>query len=237
MRILIVDQCSSAKKGKDRYEALDQETIDAETRDSILDKDGIAAYRAKELYQGRQQQRITEAVEILKDTGDEVARIFVSAGFGIVDEDDLLPLYDVTFADMTNTEIDSRAMKLGIHEDLREIVLGEDYDIIFFALGRDYYRCARIDELLPDVPAETFVVFFNREALEQEYENGLSLSARTTQAKLYGTIVIALKGEYLRNFATHRRAGKSVTDVDDIQEYCEEALSSQAGLDNYSKSS
>ena len=237
MRILIVDQCSSAKKGTDRYKVLGQETINSESRRDLLKRDGIASYRAKDLYEGRQQQRITQAQEILKDAGDEVDRVFISAGFGIVGEEEELPLYDVTFADMNVAEIDSRATELGIREDIRELVVSGDYDIIFFALGSDYYRSIRLDELLPDVSEKTFIVLFNREELEQEYDNGLSLRARTTQAKKYGTIVIALKGEYLYNFATHRISGKSVNEVNDIQRYCKEGISSQAGLDNYSNNS
>lgn len=236
MRILIVDQCSSKKRGTDRHDPLDLETIDTESRDQLVERSGVPTYRARELYEGRQQQRISEATNMLVSAGDEVDRIFLSAGFGVVDEDESLPLYDATFADMNSSEIDSRSADLRIHEDLRTQMSNGDYDIIFFALGRDYYRSARLDDLLPHISDETFVVFFNREELEQEYDNGLSLAARTTQAKHYGTIVIALKGEYLLNFATHRKAGSQVVDVDDIEAFCKEPVSTQSGFQNYESS-
>lgn len=234
MRILIVDQCSSAKRGKKRHEPLDTETIDTTLRTDLVESEGIPSYRATDLYEGRQQQRVTEAKEMLEDAGDDVDRVFISAGFGVVDETDQLPLYDVTFANMSSKEIDERAEQLRIHEDLYEQIVGNEYDIIFFALGSDYYRSARLEELLPVISEGTYVVFFNREELEEEYDNGLSLPARTTQAKKYGTIVIALKGEYLRNFASHRKAGKLPKDVNDIEEYCGEDATSQLGLDDYS---
>jgi hypothetical protein len=234
MRILIVDQCSSAKRGKGRYEPLDTETVDRTSRTDLIERDGTPSYRASDLYEGRQQQRISEAKEMLEEAGDDVDRIFISAGFGVVSETDELPLYDVTFANMTAAEIDERAEQLGIHEDLYDRIVGSEFDIIFFALGSDYYRSARLNELIPDVSDGTRVVFFNREELEEEYDNGLSLSARTTQAKKYGTIVIALKGEYLRNFASHRKAGKIPRDVTDIEKYCSENATSQPGLDDYS---
>lgn len=237
MRILIVDQCSSAKKGTERHEPLYEETIDSEPRRELVEEDGVASYRAGELYQGRQQQRINEATELLDQAGDTVDRVFISAGFGVVGEDEELPLYDVTFSDMSTTEIDERAAKLEIHEDLYELIVGSDYEVVFFALGSDYYRSAKLSRLLPDVSEETFVVFFNQEEFDEEYDNGLSLEARTSQAKAYGTIVVALKGEFLRNFAEHRAAGEEVEDVDDIEVYCTEETVSQANFDDYSSSS
>lgn len=236
MRILIVDQCSGAKKSSSRNEALDEATIDAESKASLVTKNGVESYRAEELYEGRQQQRITEAKQLLERAGDEVDRVFISAGFGVVDAQEELPLYDVTFSNMTNTEIDERASKLGIHEDLRDLIVGGEYDIVFFALGSDYYRSARLDELLPAVSDKTFVVLFNREEFADEYDNGISIAARTPQAKAYGTIVVALKGEYLYNFASHRESGEKVEGIDDIKTYCTEEPASQTGLEDYSSS-
>lgn len=236
MRILIVDQCSSAKKASGRNEPLGIDTIDAAHRDELVEMDGAESYPAEELYQGRQQQRITEAKRLLEDAGDEVDRVFISAGFGLVGGQEELPLYDVTFADMSAAEIDARADVLNIHEDLRDLIVDGDYDVVFFALGSDYYRSAKLEDLLPDVSEETFVVFFNQDAFEDEYDNGLSIAARTPEAKAYGTIVVALKGEYLRNFAEHRAAGEKVESIVDIGVYCTEEIGSQAGLDDYSSS-
>ncbi len=236
MRILIIDQCSSAKKASHRNEPLNEDDIDSASKETLVGRDGVESYRAEELYEGRQQQRITEAKRLLETSGDEVDRVFISAGFGVVDSSEKLPLYDVTFADMNTGEIDDRAEELCIHEDLRELIVGSGYDIIFFALGSDYYRSAKLGELLPDVSEDTFVVFFNQDNFEKEYDNGISIPARTSQAKAYGTIVIALKGEYLRNFASHRANGEEVESVDDIETYCREKSNSQADLDDYSSS-
>lgn len=237
MRILIVDQCSSAKKRKEQHEPLDEETIDSKPRRDLVEEDGVASYRAGELYQGRQQQRITEATEILNRAGDTVDRVFISAGFGVVGEDEELPLYDVTFSDMSASEIDKRAAKLGIHKDLQALIVDSDYEVVFFALGSDYFRSAKLGELFPDISEDTFIVFFNQEEFEEEYDKGLSLEARTSQAKAHGTIVVALKGEYLRNFAKHRAAGREVEDVDDIEAYCKEEPVAQTDFDDYSSNS
>lgn len=237
MRILIVDQCSSVKKTSGRNEPLDKDTIDSTSRNELIGMDGAESYPAEELYQGRQQQRITEAKRLLEDSDDEVNRVFISAGFGLVGDREELPLYDVTFADMDAAEIDARADALDIHGELHDLIVGGDYDVVFFALGNDYCMGSKLDELLPDVSQETFVVFFNQDVFEEEYENGLSIAARTPEAKAYGTIVVALKGEYLHNFAAHRIAGDKVESIADIEDYCTEEVGSQTGLDDYSSNS
>ena len=232
MQVLIVDQCSSAKKGKGRYEPVSAETIDTTPRAELVQRDDVPAEPADELYEGRQQQRISEAVTRFEDACDDVDRVFISAGFGVVEASEPLPLYDITFADMTAAEIDDRANQLGIHDDLRDRISSNAYDIIFFALGSDYYRSARIDDLISLVQEETFVVLFNREDLADEHENAVSVSARTPDAKEYGTIVLALKGEYLVNFAVHRLNGNMPVNVADIERYCTvDPL--QSGLGDY----
>lgn len=236
MQILIIDQCSGTKKASERSEPLSMEAIDAKSRTELLSEDGVESYRASKLYQGRQQKRISEATQLLEQAGDNVDRVFISAGFGVVDENEELPLYDVTFSDLDATQIDNRSKNLEIQADLHELITDSDYDIVFFALGSDYYRSAGLDEILPDVPEDTYVVFFNREDFEEEYNNGLSIPARTAQAKSYGTIVVALKGEYLRNFASHREAGEDIKDANDIQEFCEESVEAQTDLCDYSSS-
>ena len=234
MRILVVDQCSGAKKGTDRSESLNEATVDNEPLSQLVAKEGIASYRAEELYQGRQQRKITEAIQSLEQAGDEVDRVFISAGFGLVNAEDELPLYDVTFADMSAAEIDARAERLGIHDALRSRIIDNEYDVVFFALGSDYYRSAKMEPLLPEIPEDTFVVLFNREELESGYDNVVSIPARTPQAKTYGTIVVALKGEYVYNFAFHRQTGTEMSDAEDVEKYCRREPASQTGLGDYS---
>ncbi|MDG5761337.1 hypothetical protein QA600_18565 [Natronococcus sp. A-GB1] len=232
MQILIVDQCSKAKKGDDRYEPVDPETIATTPRTDLISQDDIPAVPATDLYEGRQQQRITEAVNRFEEAGDAVDRIFISAGFGVIDSTDRLPPYNITFADMTSTEVDDRATQLGIYEDLRRCLDTGTYDLVFFALGSDYYRSARIEDLIEATTDAPSIVVFNREELAAEYDHVVSISARTDDAKDHGTIVIALKGQYLKNFAAHRETGKTPTETGDVKRYCTEDPY-QSGLSDY----
>jgi hypothetical protein len=234
VRLLIIDQCSGAKDVPDGAKSFDWETLRDHSREALLQREGVPAVRARDLYDGRQQRLIDSAVDRLRGAGHTVDRMFVSAGFGVIDEETALPPYDTTFNDLSTAAIDDRAATLGIHDRVLDLLTaGEPYDLAFLPLGSDYYRASRIEAVLAELPAETTVVLFNAEETVAGYENAMSLPARTSEAKKHGTIVVALKGQYLHNFATHLEAGATVEGSADIEDYCTREYTQQAGLDDY----
>ena len=234
MRLLIVDQCSGSKDIPDGVEVFDANEIDAASRGELLDRDGIPAIPARKLYDGRQQRYVDSAVDRFRKVGDTVDRVYVSAGFGVVDERTELPPYNVTFADMTPSEIDRRAGDLGIADDIVELVSAVDpYDIVVFALGADYYRACDITRALDALPDETTGVLFNREEDAAERADVVSVPARTEQATEYGSIVVALKGVYLTHFAGHRDAGTVPATPEELEELLLTDPIEQTGLGDF----
>lgn len=232
MNLLIIDQCSNEKAESQEETVFDAETLDAHSTAELAEKGGEK--KARNRYQGRQQKYITEAVDRLQQkAGDNVDRYFISAGLGIVGDTEQIPSYDVTFNDYSQDELTQRASKLGIESDLTEIIENGEYDIVFFALGSTYYQTFSLEQVVEKIPSTTWVVCFNQGAVEDEFENVISLPARTQQAKELGTIVVALKGVYLRNFAQHRADGKEITELGDIKNYCEAGARQQSGLDEF----
>lgn len=234
MRILIVDQCSSTKDVPDAAESFDEQTLKTHSREELLTRDHVHAVPARDLYDGQQQRLISSAVDRLRNVGDSVDRVFISAGFGVIDETTVLPPYDVTFNGCSDDEITERATTLGIQEDLhRCIESGGPYDVIFFALGDDYYRSFDLRELLNAVPTPTKIILFNQEDIADKHEHVRSISARNGEAKEHETPVIALKGRYLQNFAKHREDERDVERLEDIVSYCTTASTEQTGLEEY----
>jgi hypothetical protein len=234
MRILIIDQCSGSKDFPEESPVFSAEDIDDASRESLLERDRVARQKARDLYDGRQQRYIDEAVDALREAGHEVDRYFISAGFGLVSESTELPPYEVTFNGMSNAEIRDRAAELGISEDVQGLVSTESqYDVAFFALGSNYYLGLDMEAVLDDLTAETFAVVFNQESLAGDYENAISISARTEEAKDNGSIVVALKGTYLKNFADHVTAGAAVETLADVEAYCTTEYTTQTGFDRY----
>lgn len=231
MRILIVDQCSGSKDYPDSARLYDVEDIDQFGVETVREDSDITL-PARDLYDGRQQQFIDEAVETLRAHDHHVDRKFLSAGFGLVNERERLPPYEATFREMDAETAMERAADFGVTEAISSLLAdGEPYDVVFLSLGDDYLTPVDLEVILGSLPAETIAVLFNREEVATRFENVVSLSARTADAKAHGTITVALKGQYLKNFAM--RVGDSTPTVADMVSLCTETDSSQAGFDNF----
>ncbi|GAB3680434.1 hypothetical protein GCM10028857_03150 [Salinarchaeum chitinilyticum] len=191
------------------------------------DSDGIPA---RELYAGKQQRRITDAVRILRENGHEVQRWFISAGFGLVDETDELPPYDATFSGASSETIQQRSRELGITAAVVEQISVTDiFDIVFLPLGADYYSTLDLDRVYAAIPDGTTIVVFNRED-DQNLENVVSIPARTKEAKRHGVTVIELKGTYLKQFASRLGKRNGPLDADTIEVLCREEEDCQSNL-------
>lgn len=236
MKILVIDQCSGSKSYPEALHELTQEEVDSGPVEQLLERPDTAGIPANQLYSGRQQQRIDEAVEILRSKGHKVDRKFVSAGFGLVDEEEELPPYEVTFSGMNRGEIDQRSERLQTTEEVCELLtqtIDDPFDMIFFALGSDYYRAIDLNQTLARVPDSTLVVLFNQEERATGNDRVLSISARTDDAKRYSTIVVALKGVYLKNFAQQMGEEESISDMEKIREKCLATETTQSGFDEF----
>ena len=201
--ILVIDQCSGSKEIPDDAPIFGEEETLQFSREGLLARDNVPSIAARDLYTGRQQNHVKSAIRWLLRQGHDVDRYFVSAGFGLVAEDEYLPPYEVTFSSMNVSDIRERSAKLDIQKDLRHLLQEADYDIVFFTLGKDYYTSIDIDEMVQEVRSDRIGVVFNRELVEDQFDNIESIPARTEDAKEHGTIVVGLKGQYMKNFARY----------------------------------
>lgn len=217
--ILVIDQCSGSKEAPDSAERFDAEETLAHSPGELIARDNVLGIPAKDLYRGRQQQFIKEAVRELEKQGHRVERHFISAGFGLVGADEELPPYDVTFSSMKVAEVRARSRELNIKADVQRLLSAAEYDLVFFALGSSYYTSIDIDEMVQEIPADKIGVVFNRDVVDGQFDNIVSVPARTEDAKRHGTIVIGLKGLYLKNFA-HRLGDVSELTPADIEALC-----------------
>lgn len=233
MKLLIIDQCSNSKSYPGKSTVFDAAEIDEAGLETLCDRDNAVCLPARKLYGGRQQRYISEAVDSLRANGYTVDRYFISAGFGLISEDDQIPPYDVTFAEMSDSEIEKRSARLEISDTVAEICSSHIYDIIFLTLGNDYYRALDLPEIVSEIPDTTYCVVFNQEALAREYNSVISIPARTKEAKEQGTIVVALKGIYLKNFASHLVNRSKPNSADEITEYCMNEYTSQTDFGEF----
>jgi hypothetical protein len=109
-----------------------------------------------------------------------------------------------------------------------------EYDIVFFTLGSDYYRSIDIDRTVQRIRPDRIGVVFNRDLVDEQYDNIVSVSARTEDAKRHETIVIGLKGTYMENFAQNVR-DMTELDPDAVSILCRylEEDSTQAAIEKF----
>ncbi|WP_324757042.1 hypothetical protein [Haloarcula montana] len=236
MHVLIVDQCCKQKAYPKDSETLTADDIDATEREALLDRKDVHSIPAADLYVGRQQKAIDRAVNTLRATDHTVTRVFISAGFGVVDENEPLPPYNVTFSGMSAGDIRKRADELSITQDLLNVISDSPKpDVAFFALGADYFTSFDTEAVLSALPGETVNVLYNREERASTLSNSISLPARNADASQYGVNAIELKGYYIERFASRL---ESVSDdqplsTDEIWSVCTESNSSQSALDSF----
>jgi len=108
---------------------------------SCTAKKSMTGGRAADVYLGDQHLRIKRAVELTRAEGHDVAWHIVSAGLGLIHEDDQIDPYDVTFAGLGKAKIASAAQTLGIPRDFADLVTRKA-DLIVVALGDDYLHAA-----------------------------------------------------------------------------------------------
>lgn len=234
MRVLVIDQCSGSKDYPEDSPVFMAADIDAVSREELLGRDRVARQSARQLYSGRQQQYVTEAVDTLRSGGHDVDRYFISAGFGVVAESTDLPPYEVTFTDMSAAEITERAAALNLTADVQALLSADPpYDVVFFALGSDYYGALDLETILETLPSASTGVLFNQAELVDGTSSAVSIPARTDDAEAHDTITVALKGVYLKNFAAHVTEGATVTTPEDVVDYCTTEYPPQSGLDSF----
>jgi len=138
VRILVVGSCSKRKLIQHK---------DAPSCNDLSSKDALLTWqeflcdyvvRAREMYTGYLNQELVKGVDILrKIEGIEVQLVIVSAGFGIIGENELIPPYDCSFSGMRKCEIQARKNGLKIEYDFARIC-SSGFDIVYLALGRNY---------------------------------------------------------------------------------------------------
>ncbi|MHA1416596.1 MAG: DUF6884 domain-containing protein [Candidatus Heimdallarchaeaceae archaeon] len=134
--ILVINSCGKKKSVQhdDQPTCKDLETKDQ--RESAKEKFSSLLREAGELYIGGQALAIKKAVKILSSKA-EVDYYIISAGFGLVNENELLPPYECTFSGLSKKAIKERAEKLAIPESVRKLSK-KTYDLVYLSLGEDY---------------------------------------------------------------------------------------------------
>lgn len=119
--IVVVTTCSARKRCQLPDAPGFDELADDQRRASAFRRFAHLAMPARDLYTGQHHQSVMRTVERLRQAwpSTRVEVIVVSAGYGVIDESDLIIPYDASFAGLAPTIARERARRLGIRQRLQ----------------------------------------------------------------------------------------------------------------------
>ncbi|MEG3438299.1 tRNA-guanine transglycosylase DpdA [Pannus brasiliensis CCIBt3594] len=203
-RILVVTSCTGEKRDKDNNQLTLEDFKDPESL-KIRTEELEAQNRvcpAHEMYRGVQHLRVMEGVKILRKalSGGVVDLAIISAGYGLIKENDRIAPYEVTFKTMKGEEIDEWAKKLKIRESFETII--KNYNLIFVLLGEQYLRSL---QLPIETSSQQKIIFLaspsSRKYLYSSSAPSFVLPLSNLEAKQYGYGLVGLKGFLFKQFA------------------------------------
>lgn len=202
MRVLVVGSCGKKKL----YDSSRQPTCQCidELHEINYWKKRFSSkcVPARDMYTGPQSIELVRAVDLLRTIPNvEVQLVIISAGFGMLQEEDLVPPYDCSFSTMKMTEVRKRSNELKLKVSFTQLI-NNGFDLIYLALGKRYLAALGKDVLsLLQTPT---VVFHGRES---DRMIRIPCGAETVKAfskcgqKIHG--VVGFKGDLLRVLAQY----------------------------------
>lgn len=104
-----------------------------------LKKSSSSSTKVRDLYTGNQNRELVKGIDLLRQIENtEVDLSIISAGFGLVEENDTLPTYDCSFSSMKKSKIQERAEWLEIPSDFMKLI-SSGYHLVYLALGKKYF--------------------------------------------------------------------------------------------------
>lgn len=148
---------------------------------------------AVEMYTGQQHVHVRQGLERLRGPGSPVTvglRI-ISAGYGLLAEEEPIVPYEATFITMSTSERREWSRHLQLPGKIREAVAG--VPVVLFLLGGHYLKAIELP--LQPRPGQRFVFFASeREEAKLAGPGVTVVPAGPTQATALGAGVAALKG-------------------------------------------
>src|SRR5690349_6611925 len=140
-RLLVISACSAKKNFNPpgQIDPLSAKDLD----DPILRKHGekrLEAYciPASQMYRGDGHKFVRQAVALLRERNFNLSHFILSAGYGLLNESDVIAPYNVTFAGASKSWIRDRGSKLGLRQKLIEVA--SKFDRTILILGREYFE-------------------------------------------------------------------------------------------------
>ncbi len=202
VRVLVVGSCGKRKLYNSPKQPKCQDINSNSGIDKWVQRFSKHSVPARDMYTGPQSLELVKAVDLLRTIPNvEVQLVIISAGFGIKQEDDLIPPYDCSFTTMKMAEVRKRSNELKLQTSFTNLT-NNGFNLIYLAIGKRYSAALGKDVLSM---LQTPTVAFH--GPESDYLIRIPCAAETVKAftkcghKIHG--VVGFKGDLLRVLAQY----------------------------------
>lgn len=154
-RILVITSCTGEKLYKPDNQLVLDDFMDIEMLGKRENELIMFQTTAGEMYTGSQHLALMNGIKEYRKQGGQIDFGVLSAGYGLLMENDLIVPYEVTFNAMNSQQIKNWSRQQKITEDLQEKI--KSYDLIFFLLGDKYLQAI---EWPLEISSQQRVIFF-----------------------------------------------------------------------------
>ena len=156
---------------------------------------------AAKMYTGKQHSRLMEGVNQVRTRYGQSSLdlAIISAEHGLLNENDIIAPYNVTFQQMKTAEILEKSRHLQLHERVAALIAR--YDVVFFLLGKEYVQALRLPfgesgpgEQVPETVTQIFLLGAGYRRFIPDAPNVHFVPAGSALSQTLGVMGIALKG-------------------------------------------
>ena len=198
MRILVITSCTGRKKYKPANQLQLEDFLSVERRGVRSTELKSFETSAAEMYTGQQHRYLMAGLEKVWEVyGSAVVDLhIISAGYGLLAEDDDIVPYNVTFSGLNKADLLARSNNLQLHKHV-ETLIG-DYDLVFFLLGKEYVQALQLPFAVPDTVTQIFLLGTSYKKLIPDLPNIHFVPAGKSLRSALNTTQTALKGFVLK---------------------------------------
>lgn len=203
LRILVVGSCGKKKLRQSTTSPTCDDLASIDDIEEWRKKPDYTITRVRDLYTGNQNRELVKGVDLLQQIDNtEVELYIISAGFGLVKENDMLPSYDCSFSGMSKAQIQERAILLNIPSDFEKLI-ASGFDLVYLALGKNYFQALGENW---ERKWDTTVIGFNRSFTGERMlcipsSHKIVSTFSRNGHKIHG--ITGFKGDLLRILANH----------------------------------
>jgi len=205
MKILIITSCTGEKKYKpdNQLTYADFQKIDTETFKHREKELVDYLMPASEMYTGQQHVRLIKGLKLLRETLPNILidLKIVSAGYGLLDEQQSIAPYEMTFNSMKAKELRKWADTLNLPQKVLAAIA--NYDLVIFLLGKEYIKAVDFPKKLDISGSCLFLTGKSSSTYLPTGSNVKPVFLGNKDAKRFGAGLVALKGRVLEVIGEH----------------------------------